>query len=336
MTKPGRARVSVTALLGCPLLLAVNAWATAGAPSNEPISPITITTPADPAKVALGRTLFEDRRLSKGSAVSCSSCHSRAAGGADGLQTSIGINGLRTLRNAPSIFNAALNFRQGWDGRSESLEQQTHAVVHDSTVMASSWAEILSKLQADPAMVQRFKSVYTDGLQIKNIADALVTYERSLTTPNSRFDKYLRGDKSALTVEEVRGYGLFKSNGCVACHQGVGVGGNMFQTFGVMGERGAYMKDRGDPDPKDKGRYNRTGLEADRFVFKVPSLRNVALTAPYLHDGSAKTLEEAVDVMFKYQLGRTPDPQDVAAIVKFLKTLTGELDGKPLDRAPGK
>ena len=319
--------------LALPTALALVLSASPGlADNSEPISPIPILPKQDPAKVDLGRALFNDLRLSKGNTMACANCHKLSSGGADGLARSVSAAG-RKLRNAPTIFNVELNFRMGWDGRSETLFQQTGAVLHDAGVMASSWGEVRTKLQQDAAMPQRFKAVYVDGLQEANIADALVAYQRSLTTPNSRFDRYLRGDRTAVSADELKGYALFKSNGCVACHQGVAIGGNMFQVFGVIGERGAYLSKRGDTEPLDFGRFNRTNLDADRFVFRVPSLRNVALTAPYLHDGSAATLEEAVDVMFKYQLGRTAQQAEKALIVKFLRTLTGELDGRPLDPA---
>jgi cytochrome c peroxidase len=168
--------------------------------------------------------------------------------------------------------------------------------------------------------VQAFQAIYGDGLQPRNIQDAIATFERSLVTP-SRFDRYLRGDSGAISEQEKRGYELFKSYGCVACHQGVNVGGNMFQTFGVLGN---YFKDRGNETEADLGRYTVTQNELDRHVFKVPSLRNVALTAPYFHDGTAPTLEAAVDVMFRYQLGREAPAADKTAIIMFLKSLTGE------------
>lgn len=301
--------------------------------SQEPIAPLAAAPAQDPAKVQLGQLLFNDVRLSRGSAMACSRCHNLAAGGADGLPKSVAADGTSTLRNTPTILNVALNFRLGWDGRSDTLEQQTSAVLHDKNVMASSWDEVRVKLQHDNAMLQRFRAAYADGLQNKNIADALVAYQRSLATPNSRFDRYLRGDKSALTGDELKGYALFKSNGCVACHQGVGVGGNMYQVFGVVGERGAYLRNQPGGKPLDLGRFNRTQLDEDRYVFRVPSLRNVALTAPYLHDGSAATLEEAVAIMFRHQLGRTAKPDEIAMIVKFLRTLSGELNGKPLEAA---
>lgn len=297
------------------------------AQSDEPIKPVTVDTKLDPRRVAVGDKLFHDRRLSKDNSISCASCHNLARGGVDSLDVSIGVGGAKGAINAPTVFNSSLNFRQFWDGRAASLEEQAAGPVHNPKEMASNWAEVMVKLSQDSALAEQMKQAYPDGLQPKNIQDALATFERSLVTPNARFDRHLKGEKNALSADELRGYQLFKTYGCVACHQGVNVGGNMFQTFGVMGD---YFARRGGVTEADLGRYNVTKQPADKHVFKVPSLRNVALTAPYFHDGSAKTLPEAVDVMFRYQLGRPASAQDKALIVKFLHTLTGEHNGKPL------
>lgn len=298
------------------------------AQGEEPIRPIPLETRVDTRKAAIGEQLFHDKRLSSDGSVACATCHPLDHGGVDGLVVSVGVGGARGAVNALTVYNSALNFRQFWDGRALSLEEQVNGPVHDPVEMGSNWPEVVAKISRDPAMAAAFKAVYGDGVQPHNIQDALAAFERSLTTPNSRFDKYLRGDTRALARDELQGYQLFKSYGCVACHQGVNVGGNMFQVFGVMGD---YFARRGNPGPADLGRYNVTGNPADKHVFKVPGLRNVALTAPYFHDGSARTLHEAVDVMFKYQLGRSAPARDKDLIVKFLHTLTGEYRGKPLD-----
>lgn len=311
--------------VGCAALL--GAAGAALAQSDEPIQPLPTDVRLDTKKVAIGERLFNDKRLSRDNSIACVSCHSLAKGGADGQVSATGIGGAKGPINTPTVFNSSLNFRQFWDGRAASLEEQAAGPVHNPKEMGSNWTEVLAKLARDGALVDQIKQSYPDGLQAKNIQDAISVFERSLTTPNARFDKYLRGDKSALSSDELRGYQLFKANGCVACHQGVNIGGNMFQTFGVMGD---YFAKRGDATAADLGRYNVTKNEADKHVFKVPSLRNVALTAPYFHDGSAKTLGDAVDVMFKYQLGRTSSAQDKELIVKFLYTLTGERNGKSL------
>ncbi len=299
------------------------------AQSGEPIKPIPLEPQLDLRKVALGDRLFHDKRLSKDNSLSCASCHDLSKGGVDGLPSSIGIGGAKGPINAPTVFNSSLNFRQFWDGRAASLEEQVAGPVHNPKEMGSNWTEVLGKLAQDGPLVGEFKATYRDGLQTRNIQDAIAVFERSLTTPNSRIDKYLKGDQKALSPDELLGYQLFKAYGCVAC-QGVNIGGNMFQTFGVMGD---YFEKRGNTTVADLGRYNVTKSEADKHVFKVPSLRNVALTAPYFHDGSAKTLNDAVDVMFKYQLGRPASAQDKKLIVKFLHTLTGEYKGRPLQRA---
>jgi cytochrome c peroxidase len=311
------------------LLAAVAAWGAAvafAAPLDEPIQPIPLSLKQDPARVEIGRSLFNDPRLSINSRVSCASCHDLKKGGADGRDHSLGMDGKPTNVNTPTVLNAAFNFKQFWNGRSHSLEDQVDHVVRNPVEMGSKWDEIIRRVSNDPKYKTAFAAAYKDGVTQANIQSALATYERTLITPNSRFDKYLRGDADAITAAEKAGYAKFKQYGCVACHQGVNVGGNMFQKFGVMGD---YFEKRGNPTEADLGRYLVTRVEADKHVFKVPSLRNVALTAPYFHDASAKTLEDAVDVMFRYQLGRVASKEDKEAIVRFLNTLTGELEAKP-------
>jgi cytochrome c peroxidase len=288
--------------------------------SDEPIKPLPAKLNLDARKVSLGRAMFHDKRLSKDNSLSCASCHEIAKGGMDGRQFAVGIKGQVGPINTPTVLNSGLNFRQFWNGRAATLEEQAAGPVHNPGEMGSNWQEVLGKLSQDNSVVDQFKAIYRDGLQPKNIQDAIATFEQSLITP-SRFDRYLNGESTAINGEEKQGYQLFKNYGCVACHQGQGVGGNMYQTFGILGN---YFKDKGKITEADLGRYAVTKNELDRHVFKVPSLRNVELTAPYFHDGSAKTLEEAIDVMFRYQLGRTAPAADKALIVKFLKTLTGE------------
>jgi cytochrome c peroxidase len=287
---------------------------------DEPLKPLPDNLNLDGRKVALGRLLFHDKRLSKDNSLACASCHDLAKGGVDGRQTAVGIGGQVGPINTPTVLNSGLNFRQFWNGRAATLEEQAAGPVHNPGEMGSNWKEVLGKLGQDRKVISQFDSIYSDGLQSTNIQDAIATFERSLLTP-SRFDRYLRGDSSAITEEERTGYQLFKNYGCVACHQGVNIGGNMYQTFGVLGN---YFDDRGKITDADLGRYAVTKRESDRYVFKVPSLRNVELTAPYFHDGSAQNLEAAVDVMFRYQLGRTAPAADKASIIKFLKTLTAE------------
>ena len=299
----------------------------AAAPLNEPLKPLPAVPRLDPLQVELGRQLFNESRLSVNDTLSCASCHHLEQGGADNKAFSIGFAGLPVAVNTPSVFNASLNFLQFWNGRAGTLEAQIHEVVTSPSEMGSNWQHVVKVLSADAAYQTSFAHAYPDGVTINNVQNALASYERTLITANSRFDQYLQGDTAILTREEKYGYQRFKDYGCIACHQGVNIGGNMFQKFGVMGD---YFKERGNPIEADLGRYLVTRDEEDRNVFKVPSLRNVAVTAPYFHDASAETLEEAVDVMFKFQLGRIPSAEDKTLIIKFLKTLTGEWGGKPL------
>jgi cytochrome c peroxidase len=312
-------------LLMAPLLgLCLNAK---GAPLDEPLKPLPAVPQQNPLRVELGRLLFNEPRLSVNGSLSCASCHRLESGGADDKDFSIGFAGLPVAINTPSVFNASLNFRQFWNGRADTLETQIHDVVQSPSEMGSNWDHVVQTLTADPAYQASFGHAYPDGVTMKNVQNALASYERTLISTNSRFDQYLQGNTDILSIEEKYGYQRFKEYGCIACHQGVNIGGNMFQKFGVMGD---YFQTRGNPTQTDLGRYLVTQDEEDRNVFKVPSLRNVAVTAPYFHDASAKTLEDAVDVMFKFQLGRIPSDEDKTLIIQFLKTLTGEWAGKPL------
>ena len=290
----------------------------------EPIHPLP-KVKLDPAKVDLGRRLFHDPRLSRDDSLSCASCHHLDKGGDDQQRVSTGVGGAQGRINAPTVLNSGFNFSQFWDGRAASLEEQIDGPVEEPIEMGSKWSDVIAKLRQDPGYQSAFTTLYPgDGIQRHTIKDAIATFERSLVTP-SRFDKYLLGDADAISADEKKGYGLFKSYGCVACHQGANIGGNMYQYFGVMGN---YFEDRGNITEADYGRYNVTGKEKDRFKFRVPSLRNVALTAPYFHDGSAQTLHEAVAVMAKYQLGRNLPDQDLNLIVTFLESLTGKLNSQ--------
>ena len=294
---------------------------------NEPIQPIPPAPDLDREKVALGDRLFHEPQLSHTNNISCASCHNLNTGGVDRLVRSIGVNGVESLANSLTVFNSGFNFRQDWDGRFDTLEEHVDGAINNPRRMASSWSEVISKLKQSPDYVKVFGQIYDDGITALNVEDAIATFERSLATPNSRFDQFLKGDLSAITALEKEGYRLFKTSGCVSCHQGVNVGGNLFQKFGIMGD---YFSDRGNVTSGDFGRFNVTGKEEDRYVFKVPSLRNITLTPPYFHDGSAPTLAEAIAIMAKYQLGRELSPETNDLIVKFLNTLTGEYQDKHL------
>jgi cytochrome c peroxidase len=295
--------------------------------SNEPIQPIEAPTGLNPNKVDLGRRLFSDRRLSHNNQLSCASCHNLKTGGTDRKARSIGINGAAGVINTPTVLNSGFNFSQFWDGRVATLEGQIDGPLQSNIEMGSTWPEVIVKLNDSPEYVRDIRRIYGDDVQMGHIKDAIAEFERSLSTPNSRFDRYLRHDISALTPGEQEGYTLFKSFGCASCHQGMNAGGNMYQKLGVMAP---YFTDRGHITKVDRGRFNVTGDPRDMYMFKVPSLRNVALTPPYFHDGSAATLADAVRMMAKYQLGRRLTGPEVESIVAFLKTLTGELNGKPL------
>ena len=292
-----------------------------GARAAEPIKPIPVQVEVNAEKAALGRALFHDPRLSRDDTVSCASCHDLASGGDDDRRFSVGIEGQIGSINSPTVFNVGLNFKQFWDGRARTLEQQIDDPVQSPLEMGSLWPDVVAKLYQDRDYPQRFNALYPDGISRDSIRNALAEFMRSLTTPNSRFDQWLNGDESALSTLEKHGYRLFKYYGCVSCHQGANVGGNMFQVFGVLNE---YFKKRGNITEADLGRFNITGNPSDRHAFKVPSLRMAVYTAPYLHDGNAATLRDAVDAMFEFQLGREAPDEDKEAIVAFIKTLAGE------------
>lgn len=273
-------------------------------------------------EVQLGKELFHDKSLSKNETISCSSCHDISQGGDDGSRVSTGINNRQGDINSPSIFNSIFDIAQFWDGRALTLEEQIDGPIHNSKEMDNDWRSIVSKLSKNKGLVTKFKSVYGTGVTIENIKSAIVAYQSQLITLNSPFDQFLRGDVTAISEEAKEGYSLFSSLGCISCHQGKNIGGNMYQKLGLLGN---YYKDRGNITQADYGRYNVTKREIDRYKFKVPSLRNVSETSPYFHDGSAKTLEDAVKTMAKYQLGRSIKDEHVKKIIQFLESLTGEI-----------
>ena len=247
-----------------------------------------------------------------------------AKGGSDGTRVPTGIGGAQGFVNSSTVFNSAGSIKQFWDGRADDLVSQVDGPVQSAHEMGALWPDIVTKLYGDPNYPQLFDAIYPDGISRKSIKDAIAEFERGLISPNSPFDKWLRGDATALSKQELRGYQLFKQYGCSSCHQGTNAGGNMFQVFGVIN---SYFEERGNITKADLGRFNVTGNEADRHAFKVPSLRLAALTPPYLHDGTAPTLRDAVDKMFKFQLGREAPDNEKDDIVAFIKTLAGELKG---------
>jgi cytochrome c peroxidase len=271
-----------------------------GRVGREPITPIPPARAQDPQRVLLGERLFSDRRLSHGNTHSCLACHDIGTNGAsaNALDTP---EGRPMGLNTPTVFNVSLNFRLNWEGNFRSLEEGAENTLRNPAIMASSADEVASKLRADPDAVRQFRDAYGREPDVAAVLDAIATYERSLVTPGSRFDRWLMGEADAITPEELSGYQVFKSLGCITCHQGVNVGGNLFQRHGIFHPLGS-------PEP---------------VLLRVPSLRNVATTAPYFHDGSAATLPEAVRMMGIAQLDRVLTDQQIAAIVAFLNTLTG-------------
>lgn len=301
-----------------PIFANVNA---ADSVRDEPILPIPLTLNLDENKVQLGEILFNDTRLSLNNTLACASCHLLDAGGDDNTQYGIAHGDNLHIINTPTVFNNRYNFRQNWDGSVRSFAGQIDKVVHSHLEANTNWTELISELRQDRELEKRFSGTYTEGITRDSFIDALTEYSKSLVTPNSPFDKYLRGDDYAISEEEKQGYKLFKELGCISCHQGINIGGNLFQKLGIFYN---YFESRGNLQHADYGRMNVTGKQSDAHVFKVPSLRNVEVTSPYLHDGNAKTLNDVVIIMGKTQLGRQISTEQVDLIVKFLKTLTGE------------
>ncbi|WP_209443397.1 cytochrome-c peroxidase [Falsiroseomonas frigidaquae] len=277
-------------------------------PSSHPISILPPLPPVDERRRALGERLFGDPRLSGDGSRSCATCHDLRTNGATSRQRDVGLDGVELPLNTATVFNATLSFRLGWEGRARGLEVQTETLLRNPAIMGADIQVVLQRLSADPGLVAEFRDVYRRRLDKAALLDALATFQRSLVTPRSRFDRWLGGAAEAITPEEHEGYLLFRSIGCSACHQGVNIGGNLFQQHGIFHALAA-------PEPR---------------VLRVPSLRNVAATAPYFHDGSAATLEDAVRGMGLAQLNLVMEQAQVASIVAFLRTLTGSYRGNPV------
>ncbi len=289
--------------------------------SKEPIKPIQISFDWDRAKVELGKKLFFEPRLSKSGWITCNSCHNLSTGGADNLPTSIGHKWFFGPINSPTVLNAKFNLAQFWDGRAKGLKEQAKGPIANPIEMGSNHDLAVSVLQSIPEYVQWFNEIYGEvygdkEINIDNVADAIAAFEETLITPNSKFDYWLNGFDEYISESEEEGYALFKAKGCIACHNGVGVGGNSYQKFGIAKPY--------DKDTHTLGRYNVTKNEKDKYVFKVPLLRNIELTAPYFHDASTWSLNEAVNIMAEYQLGLSLTDDETNKIVAFLKTLTGD------------
>ena len=296
---------------------------------NEPVQPIDDHINLDKRKVDLGNLLFHDPSLSSNGKVSCASCHSLDKGGTDNLTKSLGVSGKEGATNSPTVFNIGDHFMFFWDGRAKSLSEQMDGPIHHPDEMANTWENVVKTVNQNQEYKKEFIEIYQSSPTEETIKDVIVTFQQSLITPNSPFDLYLKGDENAISDLAKNGYELFKSHGCASCHQGKNLGGNMLQKFGIIGN---YFEERGAKITEaDLGRYNITNDPWDKHVFKVPSLRNIALTAPYFHDGTANTLEEAVEIMAKYQLGKELSKEERNAIIEFLKSLTGEYKGEMLE-----
>lgn len=274
----------------------------------------------DKQKAALGERLFLDPSLSKDSTVSCASCHNLAGYGVDNKEFSLGVGGAKGGVNSPSVYNAVFNYVQFWDGRAKTLKEQAKGPLVNKLEMGNTEKGVVAAVEKNRFYASEFKKIYKDGITFDNIADSIAEFEKTLITYNSKFDRYLSGDKKALNQNEQEGFRLFKSKGCISCHNGVNLGGNMFQKLGVTIE---YK------DPKNNlGRYNVTKNEGDKYMYKVPSLRNVDMTAPYFHNGLVGTLRDAILLMGEHQLGIGFSKKEVDKIEAFLKTLTGERPSK--------
>ena len=276
--------------------------------------PLKADVKVDIRKVELGKKLFFDTILSKDKKLSCNSCHDLSHNGAQKSKFSVGIDGKIGTFNSPTVYNAVYNFRQFWDGRSKNLKTQALGPITNPIEMGNTIERVLIDLK-NSKYEKLFCNIYEDGVTEDNLADAIAEFEKTLVTLNSPFDRYLRGEKGVLDKKALAGYKIFKQKGCIYCHNGVNIGGNLYNKFGVYESI----------DSKELGRYNITKKEEDKYMFKVPSLRNVALTAPYMHDGRSKTLKEAINLMSKYQLGRPINDNEMDDIIYFLKSLTGEL-----------
>jgi cytochrome c peroxidase len=295
-------------IVGLPL-----AWAA----SDEPIQPIQPARQINLGMAELGKKLYFDPRLSKSGFISCNSCHNLSMGGTDNIPTSIGDHWQQGPINAPTVLNSSLNVAQFWDSRAADLKAQAGGPIANPGEMAFTHTLAIGVLESIPAYVREFKTVFgKDKVDIDQVTAAIAEFEKTLVTPNSRFDQYLLGKADALSADEKAGYKLFKDSGCIACHNGPAVGGSSFQKMGIVEPYKAKSP--------AEGRSAVTGKDADRFNFKVPTLRNVEMTYPYFHDGAANTLAEAVDVMGRLQLGKKFTKDENAKVVAFLKTLTGD------------
>lgn len=292
-------------------------FASSYAVAAEPIEVITPAKITEPEKVELGKMLFFEPRLSKSGFISCNSCHNLSTGGVDALPTSIGHHWQEGPINSPTVLNANFMLAQFWDGRASNLKEQAAGPIANPKEMGFTHELATETIASMPAYRARFAKVYGDEkVDIDRLTDAIAAFEKTLVTPNSPFDQYLLGKQDAISGDAKAGYQLFKDKGCVSCHNGPAVGGTMFMKMGLI-------KPFHTNNPAE-GRKGVTGKDADKFVFKVPTLRNIELTYPYFHDGSVWTLEEAVNTMADIQLGQKLTEKETKEMVAFLNSLTGE------------
>ena len=294
---------------------------------TEPIQPIAPASDINLAQVELGKKLYFDPRLSKSGFISCNSCHNLSMGGTDNLVSSVGHGWQQGPINSPTVLNSSMNVAQFWDGRAADLKEQAGGPIANPAEMAFTHTLAIDVLSSIPQYVEEFRLVFGgEEITIDYVTEAIAEFEKTLVTPNARFDKWLLGDAGAITAQEKQGYDLFKSSGCVACHNGPAAGGTSFQKMGLVQP---YQTD----NPAE-GLAGVTGNEADKFKFKVPTLRNIDMTYPYFHDGGVQSLTEAVDLMGRLQLGREFSADETALIVAFLMTLTGDQPGFALPVLP--
>lgn len=285
---------------------------------DSPLQPIPTLKSVNKNLALLGKALFHSPLLSKDNTISCASCHMLSFGGDDGFPVSTGVDNLKGNRNSPTILNSAFNFKQFWDGRASTLVEQAAGPIHNPVEMNSNWEQIIAKLKDDKYFSEAFSQLGVKEITPSDITLAIATFEETLITPNAPIDQFIQGDLTALTAQQKRGFNLFMNYGCATCHQGVNIGGNLFQKLGRISDISSDLL-------KDTGRYEITGDPFDKNVFKVPTLRNIAETAPYFHNGSISTLEEAVSIMASSQLGRKLSESEVEDIVALLQSFSAEL-----------
>ncbi len=320
-------KVKLSSLAVAIAVTAVSSVAWASAVRDEPITPIQPYVSENPAKVQLGKKLFFEPRLSMSGIISCNTCHNLSRGGTDNLATSIGHGWAAGPVNAPTVLNSSLAIAQFWDGRAADLQEQAAGPIQADIEMNMPHTLALDVLNSIPGYQDEFEQVFgSRDITIDMVTAAIAEFEETLVTPNARFDQWLKGDDNAITAYELEGYKIFKDSGCTACHNGEAAGGTSFQRMGIVR---AY-----ESTSPVEGRYSITGNDADRFSFKVPTLRNVEYTYPYFHDGQANTLEESVDIMGQIQLGRHYTEEEIAKVVAFLKTLTGDMPQLMLPMLP--